>query len=92
MYNNRIGTDITIEWPITVDGVDDISTLDLTVYVCCNNFKKEMEFTIEDNTIIFTFYGIDQRVRGIYDLELVLNEGEHGQVICDNKNAFNLYK
>lgn len=92
MFYNRLGSDLEIEWPISVEGVEDISTLDLTLYVVCNRFKKEMEFTIEDNTLIFTFYGIDQVVRGDYDLELVLNEGEHGQVICDNKNAFNLYK
>lgn len=92
MFYNRLGSDLEIEWPISVEGVEDISTLDLTLYVICNRFKKEMEFTIEDNTLIFTFYGIDQVVRGDYSLELVLNEGEHGQVICDNKNAFNLYK
>jgi len=92
MYYNRIGTDLNIQWPISVEGVDDISTLDLTLYVECKRFKKEMDFTIEDNTLVFTFYGIDQTVLGIYDLELVLNEGEHGQVICDNKKAFKLYK
>ena len=92
MFYNRLGSDLEIQWPITVEGVEDISTLDLSVYVLCNRFRKKMEFTIEDNTLIFTFYGIDQVVCGNYDLELVLNEGEHGQVICDNKNAFTLYK
>ncbi len=92
MFYNRIGSDLEIEWPITVDNVQDISTLDLTLYVVCDRFKKEMDFSVEDNTLVFTFYGIDQKVRGKYDLELVLNEGEHGQVICDNKNAFTLYK
>ena len=92
MFYNRIGSDLEIEWPITVDDVPDISVLDLTLYVVCDRFKKEMDFTVEDNTLVFTFYGIDQKVRGTYDLELVLNEGEHGQVICDNKNAFTLYK
>lgn len=92
MFYNRIGSDIEIEWPISIDGVDDISTLDLTVYCICNRFKKKMDISFENNTILFTFYGIDQVVLGDYDLELVLNEGEHGQVICDNKKAFTLYK
>jgi len=92
MYYNRLGSDLEISWPIDVEDVEDISTLDLTLYVICNNFKKEMAFDVEDNTLLFTFYGIDQRVAGVYDLELVLNEGEHGQVICDEKNSFTLYK
>lgn len=92
MFYNRLGTDLEIEWPITVEDVEDISTLDLSLYIECGNFRKEMDFEIEDNTLIFTFWGIDQRVCGPYDLELILNEGEHGQVICDEKNSFTLYK
>lgn len=93
MILNRIGTDITIEWPITIDGEEqDLSQLDLTVYVIHNRFKKEMEFTTENNTLTFTFYGIDQVALGTYDLELVMNEGKHEQVILDAKNAFKLYK
>ncbi len=93
MILNRIGTDMTIEWPITIDGVEeDLSQLDLTVYVIHNRFKKEMEFTTENNTITFTFAGVDQTVLGTYDLMLVMNEGEPGQVICDAKEAFKLYE
>lgn len=93
MILNRIGTDMTIEWPITIDGVEeDLSQLDLTVYVIHNRFKKEMEFTTENNTITFTFAGVDQKVLGTYDLMLVMNEGESGQVICDAKEAFKLYE
>ena len=92
MIKNRIGTDITINWPITIDGEErDLSQLDLTLYVICNRFKKEMNFTIEGNTLTFTFFGKDQRVRGDYDLMLILNEGKEEQVILDNKKAFNLY-
>lgn len=84
---------MTIEWPITIDGVEeDLSQLDLTVYVIHNRFKKEMEFTTENNTITFTFAGVDQTVLGTYDLMLVMNEGESGQVICDAKEAFKLYE
>lgn len=93
MILNRIGTDLTLQWPVTIDGeAQDLSQLDLTVYVIHNRFKKEMTFTTENNTITFTFYGIDQHVLGTYDLQLVMNEGEHGQVICDAKEAFKLYE
>lgn len=59
MFYNRLGTDITIQWPITVEGVEDISTLDLTLYILCNRFKKEMDFSIEDNTPTWQLTGLD---------------------------------
>lgn len=93
MILNRIGNDLEIQWPVTIDGAEeDLSQLDLTLYVCHNRFKKEMTFTTENNTITFTFFGVDQKVLGTYDLMLVLNEDEHGQVICDAKEAFKLYE
>lgn len=93
MIKNRIGTDITISWPITIDGEErPLSEYNLTLYISCNRFKKKMDFTTENNTITFTFYGKDQKVRGDYDLLLVLNEGLTGQVMLDNKKAFNLYE
>lgn len=92
MFYNRLGTDLTIQWPITVEGVADISELDMNVYVEHNRFRKKMTYTLEDNTIEFTFAGVDQTVLGTYDLQLIINEGKAGQVICDNKNAFNLFK
>lgn len=92
MINNRLGTDITINWPITINGDEKIlSEYDLTLYIICNRYKKELPFTTEGNTLTFTFYGKDQRVYGDYDLLLVLNEGKEEQVMLDNKKAFNLY-
>lgn len=93
MIENRIGCDLILEWPVTIDGEEqDLSQLDLTLYIVNNRFKKELPFTVEDNTLNFTFYGKDQTVLGEYDLELVLNEGKIEQVILDYKRAFNLYK
>lgn len=93
MILNRIGTDITIEWPITIDGqAQTLSELDLTLYVIHNRFKKEMNFTTEGNTMTFTFAGVDQVALGTYDLELVMNEGKEGQVVFDAKHVFKLYK
>lgn len=92
MINNRLGTDITINWPITINGDEKLlSEYDLTLYIICNRYKKELPFTTEGNTLTFTFYGKDQRVYGDYDLLLVLNEGKEEQVMLDNKKAFNLY-
>ncbi len=92
MIQNQLGTTLTIEYPVYVEGYDTLEGLDLTLYVECNRFKKEMDITVEDNTITFTFQGVDQRVAGIYDIILVLNEGLDDQVILTNKNVFNLYR
>ena len=89
---NRLGTDLEIEWPVMIDdGSIPLSEYDIKVYLKCKNFKKEASISIENNTIGFTFYGKDQRVAGMYDMELILNEGKTGQVIADYKNAFRLY-
>lgn len=93
MIYNRLGCDLILEWPITIDGeTTPLDELDLKLYIICNRFKKEMTFTVEDNTLVFTFFGRDQKVCGDYSLELVLNKGKVGQAILDNKNAFNIYK
>lgn len=92
MIQNQLGTTLTIEYPVYVEGYDTLEGLDLTLYVECNRFKKEMDITVESNTITFTFQGKDQRVAGIYDIILVLNEGLADQVILTNKNVFNLYR
>lgn len=92
MIQNQLGTTLTIEYPVYVEGYDTLEGLDLTLYVECNRFKKEMDITVEGNTITFTLQGVDQRVAGIYDIILVLNEGLADQVILTNKNVFNLYR
>lgn len=92
MIQNRLGDDLILSWPVTVDEQEtDLSSLDLKLYIICDRFKKELPFTVEDNTLNFTFYGKDQRVKGVYNLMLVLNEGKVGQTILDNKKVFNLY-
>lgn len=92
MIDNFLGNTMLLEWPVTVEGVEDISTLDLTLYIVCNRFKKELEFTVTDNTLSFTFEGKDQRVAGLYDLELWVNEGENNQMIAVQKDAIRLYR
>ena len=92
MFYSRLGSDVQISWPLSIEGVDDISTLDIKIYVKCERYRKSIPFTTENNTLLFTFYGKDQRVRGNYDLELVINEDKEGQMIYDNKNVFTLIK
>lgn len=84
---------MTISYPILIDGeVTDLSQMDVSLYIECNRFNKEMDIEIENNTITFTFEGKDQRVCGDYDIIVYINEGENDQMILRNKNVFKLYK
>lgn len=93
MVENFLGNTLMIEWPVYIEGSETpLSEMDLTLYIVCNRFKKELEFTVTDNTLSFTFEGKDQRVAGLYDLELWVNEGENNQMIAVQKDAIRLYR
>lgn len=92
MIHNQLGSTLYIDYPVYIEGQDDISQLDLTLYIEHNRFKKEMTISIENNTISFVFEGKDQVVAGSYDIILVLNEGKADQVVLTTKNVFCLYK
>ena len=85
MKSVRIGNDITVEWSIFNDGEPFIiPTKDTKVYI--NNPFERIEvksFSIEDNKIMFVFYGKDQKHLGRYNLELCINEGENGMITTD---------
>lgn len=93
MIYNTLGNTMTISYPILIDGeVTDLSQMDVSLYIECNRFNKEMDIEIENNTITFTFEGKDQRVCGDYDIIVYINEGEDDQMVLRNKNVFKLYK
>lgn len=92
MIYNQLGTTFTLEWPVYIKDNTVLSDLDITVYVSCNRFKKQMDITVDNNTVTFTFQGTDQKVCGEYDLILYINEGKADQVILKNKKVFKLYR
>lgn len=92
MIYNQLGTTFTLEWPVYIKDNTILSDLDITVYVSCSRFKKQMDITVDNNTVIFTFQGTDQKVCGEYDLILYINEGKADQVILKNKKVFKLYR
>lgn len=74
-----------------IDGqVEDLSNMDLDLYLSCNRFYKKMDITVENNTITFTFEGKDQVVAGYYDIILFINEGQADQLKLVNKKVFEL--
>jgi len=65
---------------------------DLRVHLIDNRCHAiDMPFTVTDvNTLEFMFWGIDQKVLGIYKITVWENFGKHGQTVVDVKDAFRL--
>lgn len=90
MKDKRIGNDISVKWSLLVKGTGDpfdLSGLPLKLYLKNMYGRKALEdFSVQDNQILWTFYGKDQKHTGKYSLELVVNEGVVGMMttdICD---------
>ena len=85
MKRVRIGNDIVVTWAITKDGQPySLDGLNKTLYIKNAFGKTEIkEYTTEENKIVWTFLGKDQKHTGKYSLELVINEGVEGMATTD---------
>lgn len=96
MEKIRKGNDITVLWKIyAVSGGTekpyDLSGRNLTLYLRSPFGKEKVQsYSIETNTIRFTFYGKDQVHTGEYTLTLVENEGRENMQTVDECKAFAL--
>lgn len=89
----RIGNDIYIRWslldeesqPYIMTGRDVSIELDVGT-----KRVRIKEFEAEGNTLIFTYYGKDQKYTGSYALKFIENDGEKEMVTFDIKDAFAL--
>ena len=96
MEKIRKGNDITVLWKIyAVSGGTerpyDLSGRNLTLYLRSPFGKEKVQsYSIETNTIRFTFYGKDQVHTGEYTLTLVENEGREDMRTVDECKAFAL--
>lgn len=92
MKNIRKGKDISVRWPILTNGEPTpLDGRDLTLFVKSQyNVAKQIEFTTEDNIVLFTFYGTEQQMLGGYQLTLWENYGKVGQTAVDYCDAFQL--
>lgn len=96
MEKIRKGNDITVLWKIyAVSGGTekpyDLSGRNLTLYLRSPFGKEKVQsYSIEANTIRFTFYGKDQVHTGEYTLTLVENEGRENMQTVDECKAFAL--
>lgn len=94
MKNIRIGNDINIVWAIyDVTGAAYELKKEMKLTLKCGNYLYEIEnYTVEDNKIMFTFYGKTQTTVGTYMLTLVENDDEVGMQTVDCCKAFKLVR
>ena len=94
MKDIRIGNDIAVRWSLFIKETNEpfnLAGLSLKLYLKNMYGKKEVEgFTVQDNTIVWGFYGKDQKHLGKYSLELVANEGDKGMLTVDVCDFVNL--
>lgn len=90
----RIGKDIKVKWAVLTDGSAlPLNKEELTLELVGPNGKSQsMEFEVEGNVLIATFYGKDQNYTGEYMLILWKNKGLAGQSVVDKVRAFSLVR
>lgn len=92
----RKGNDINILWEIfgEIDGVKspyDLTGKDLSLYLENKYGRKEVtDFSTEENMVVWSFRGKDQKNLGVYSLILVVNEGEEFMHTIDECDAFEI--
>ena len=73
----RIGNDIVVRWDIFRNGASaELEKIDdLAIVLSCRGEQRRItDYLIEDNTLVFTFYGRDQKKTGAYTLTYIENE------------------
>ena len=94
MRDVRKGNDIKVRWSLVVKGTSDpfnLSGLPLKLYLKNMYGRKEVDdFSVDGNTILWTFFGKDQKQTGEHSLELVANEGVEGMMTTDICGLVNL--
>lgn len=96
MKRIRIGKDFAVKWSIYSKTNEGKEPYLLDPKNCLlrliSPFKKEQVdgFLIEGNTLTWAFRGRDQKMLGVYSLELVEHNGASGMVTIDACKAFEL--
>ena len=92
MKRIRIGKDFALQWSIYSNGEPYALDSENIILRLVTPLGKEQVggFTIEDNTLTWTFRGRDQKLLGVYALELVERDGVSGMLTIDTCKAFEL--
>lgn len=93
MKKIRIGNDILIHWEImTAEGEPyRLTDKSLQLILSTTYDRKEVsKFEVEDNILMFTYMGKNQRQLGRYTVTLIENNGKEGMHTVDACDAFEL--
>ena len=91
MKNIRIGNDINVAWNILLRGGEpfNLEGLDVSLYLLTPFGKQKADgFVIEENKVLWTFCGRNQKYTGKYSLELVINEDHISMITTDPVTDF----
>ena len=91
MKSIRIGNDINVKWSISSNGQPYNLYGKKLLLVMSNDKGGDLRihnYTIDQNSISFTFRGSEQRYSGIYSLTLIENNGEDNMHTVDISDAF----
>lgn len=87
MKKKRIKNDISVKWSLFNKESGEpfiLSGKDVSLYLKNMYGRKAVEdFSVQDNQILWTFFGKDQKHTGKYSLELVVNKGVEGMITTD---------
>lgn len=89
----RIGKDFDVIWSIRDEDGEpyDLTGKDLHLCLITPYRRQEIrDYTVEGNTVSWTFRGRDQKYTGAYSLELTENQGRDGMQTVDTCTAFEL--
>ena len=92
MKDIRIGNDILVTWELSRNGeIFSLEDKAVSVYLkSAFERTKLKDFVVSGNIVIWTFFGKDQKRKGVYSLELVINEDSKGMITTDACDFVNL--
>lgn len=93
MKRIRIGNDIALQWRVLLKGGEPYNLEGKNLFLCytaLSGVTEVKDFSVNENTLTWTFLGKDQKVTGAYTLTLVENKGEKGMLTVDVCEPFRL--
>ena len=92
MLRKRIGKDLRIRWHISINGErTDLKGYDLKLELIDYRGKRaDLNFITEEDCVVSTFFGKDQKRLGVYRIILWVNKDKVGQTCTEVCDAFEL--
>lgn len=91
MKSHRQGNDLNVRWKLRTSPNLVLEDKSISLYLKDPyNQRKVTDYSIDNNTLSWTFRGADQKHCGIHTLTLCINEGKEGMITVDACSFVNL--